>query len=350
MSPLPSTSTKPALPSGYPPPECAFASNTDLFTRLHQSQEFSDCKIVCGPYHFNLHKVILASHSDYFKTAFKTGTFKVYSSCCEHSQTKRADSRQQGLSGTIKLKAIQKDSEYSSEAEDVCDDPEIVKLMVEYFYHYDYLRDADHVPVQDDVQPTIPPGLGYQSAQSNANAALIALSNGQYGNANLVAHANPVAPVSSPRQSKVHIIEHAEVFAMAVKYQVESLRDLAAAKFKQSAEMDWDHEDFAEAISIVHSSTDESVSQLRNIVADVIHEHFEALQDKGVETVICEIPRLAYDLLKRKREQPKPLVDTGHHNESCPRCSQPLSYFGPAHLPGSGITCYSCGYSERYVG
>ena len=51
--------------------------------RLHQSEEFSDCKLICGPYNFNLHKVILASQSD------------------------------------------------STEGDDVCDEPEIVKLMVE---------------------------------------------------------------------------------------------------------------------------------------------------------------------------------------------------------------------------
>lgn len=45
--------------------------------RLHQSEEFSDCKLICGPYNFNLHKVILASQSDYFRTAFKQGTFEV---------------------------------------------------------------------------------------------------------------------------------------------------------------------------------------------------------------------------------------------------------------------------------
>ena len=45
--------------------------------RLHESEEFSDCKLICGPYHFNLHRVILASQSDYFRAAFKQGTFKV---------------------------------------------------------------------------------------------------------------------------------------------------------------------------------------------------------------------------------------------------------------------------------
>lgn len=339
MWPLPSKPTRPALLSEYPLSQCVFTSNAELFGRLHQSEEFSDCKVICGPYHFKLHKVILASHSDYFKTAFKTGTFKASPSYLAAGES-ATDSRQEGSSGTIELKAIQKDAEYSSEAEDVCDDPEIVKLMVEYFYHYDYLRNPDPVPVQDDVQPAIPSVPTFQSAQSNAYAVLTAFSSGQYGNA------NPVAPVSSPRRSQVYIIEHAKVFAMAIKYQVEGLQDLAAAKFKQSAEMDWDHEDFAEAISIVHDSTPESVSQLRDIVADAIHEHFDALQNKRVQTVICNIPRLAYDLLKRKCEKPSRLVENGLTGY-CPKCSQPLTcyYQAPGAILSSSGVCYSCGFT-----
>ena len=51
----------------------------DPDTRLRDSEELSDCTLICGPYHFNLHKFALASQSDYFKTAFKKGTFKVWS-------------------------------------------------------------------------------------------------------------------------------------------------------------------------------------------------------------------------------------------------------------------------------
>jgi hypothetical protein len=98
----------------------------------------------------------------------------------------------------------------------------------------------------------------------------------------------------------VYIIEHAKVFAMAVNYQVDGLRDLAAAKFKQSAKTHWNHDDFAHAIFIVHNSTSEGVPQLRDIVADILHERFEKLKHKAeVETVVCSIPHLAYALLKR---------------------------------------------------
>jgi len=47
------------------------------FHRVHDAGDFSDCKIVCGWYEANVHKVVLGTQSDYFKTAFKKGTFKV---------------------------------------------------------------------------------------------------------------------------------------------------------------------------------------------------------------------------------------------------------------------------------
>jgi len=39
--------------------------------------EFSDCKIICGSYEFDVHKVIICGHSDYFKISLKQNTFKV---------------------------------------------------------------------------------------------------------------------------------------------------------------------------------------------------------------------------------------------------------------------------------
>lgn len=54
-----------------------FKMPTNRSTRFHISEEFSDCKIICGPYHFNVHKIILSVQSDYFRAALKRGTFKV---------------------------------------------------------------------------------------------------------------------------------------------------------------------------------------------------------------------------------------------------------------------------------
>lgn len=168
---------------------------------------------------------------------------------------------QEGDTGIIKLKATPSDGETAAEGDDVCDEPEIVKLMVEYFYHFDYLRDTESLtePSQSSAPTAKPPSHGY-------------------------------------------IIEHAKVFAIAVKYQIDGLGDLAASKYKEAVTTCWNKEEFAHSVFVAFNSTAEEVTQLRDIVSDTLHQHFDDLKNKAeVETVICNIPRLAYALLKRSR-------------------------------------------------
>lgn len=97
-------------------------------------------------------------------------------------------------------------------------------------------------------------------------------------------------------------MEHAKVFAMAVKYRVDRLRHLATLKFKEAVTTDWSHEDFAHTIHVVYNSTAEDVTELRETVADTVHSHFEELQKKpGVEVSIRSITALTYGLLTRSR-------------------------------------------------
>lgn len=70
-----------ASPRKSYPPMLSIVIKADIDTSLRESEELSNCKSMCGPYHFNLHEAVLASHSDYFRTAFKTGTFKVRRHC-----------------------------------------------------------------------------------------------------------------------------------------------------------------------------------------------------------------------------------------------------------------------------
>jgi hypothetical protein len=99
------------------------------------------------------------------------------------------------------------------------------------------------------------------------------------------------------------LIEHAKLFAMAVKYHVDGLCDLAAAKFKAAATSHWEHVDFVTAISIVHSSTGEEITQLRAIVADTLHYYFDDLQaNVQIEKLIRSTAELSHALLMRSRE------------------------------------------------
>ena len=219
------------------------------------------------------------------------------------------DLRQEGESGTIELKAIQNDSEESGEADDFCDDPEIVKLMVDYLYHFDYLPTANDVGAQLPIAVATTPVVDgdsepdWRAIRSRMKARPVQK---RIPPPPLATDYTPPRPTpkktttTATSKSRVYVIEHVKVFAMAVKYQVDGLCDLAAAKFKQSAETSWKHDDFAHAISVVHDSTPEDVSQLRDIVSNILHAHFDKLKDKPeVDSVVCSIPHLAYALLKR---------------------------------------------------
>ena len=190
--------------------------------RYSKSEEHSDCTIICGPYHFKVHKLVIGAHSEYFRTALKANTFQVcpgQRAKCRAPSRVFANSEQEGKTGTIELKTTEADSD---NPEDVSDDPEIVKLMVGYFYHLDYLKGTDMTldgiateeldgPVTKKKKKTT-----RQSAPAErTRASMLATSQ-----------------VAQPSGPKVHLIEHAKVFAMAVKYHVDALKDLATQKFK----------------------------------------------------------------------------------------------------------------------
>lgn len=152
----------------------------------------------------------------------------------------------------IELKALEDDT---GAHDDACDDPEIVRLMIEYFYHFDYEHGCT------------------RSCGSNV-----------------------FSPVISPES----MLDHAKVFAIAIKYQVSGLRNLAMAKFAEAVKTGWDHNSFARTIFTVYNSTPDDIRDLRDIVADSIHEHFDVLKAKDeIEIIVSSIGGLAYDLVKR---------------------------------------------------
>lgn len=141
--------------------------------------------------------------------------------------------------------------------------------MVEYFYHFDY----------------------------EAGCTCSATKNVQQASAEA---ASTTTPVTSVVISSSTMLEHAKVFAMVVKYQVNGLRDLAVSKFAQAVKAGWDHENFANTIFTVYNSTTDDVKELREIVADTIFTHFDTLKKKEeIEAVVSSIGSLAYSLLKR---------------------------------------------------
>lgn len=170
--------------------------------------------------------------------------------------------------------------------------------MVEYFYHFDYLRGSESFP-----HPAASLKLAARTARCSFATAATQTAKREHVRVRLP------PPAVQPQQhehgqlpSQGYILEHAKVFAIAVKYQIYGLQGLAAAKFKDAATAYWKHDDFVEAIYIAYSSTAEEVTQLRGVVAEILHQHFDDIEEKSeLETALCNTPRLAYDVLKRSR-------------------------------------------------
>ena len=91
---------------------------------------------------------------------------------------------------------------------------------------------------------------------------------------------------------------HAKVYALADKYGIHDLKDLAQAKFAEAASRDWNSSSFPHAIQTVYLSTPESNQGLRDIVVNTISQHKELLEKAEVETFVKEINGLAFGLLQ----------------------------------------------------
>lgn len=157
--------------------------------------------------------------------------------------------------------------------------------MVGYFYHLDYLHKDDAVAASAVIEvPDSPPPPPKKKAKRSAPAKR--------------SRANTAAPkVALPPSLKVHLIEHAKVFAMAVKYHVDALRNLAVQKFQTEVGQHWDHEDLAHAVHVIYTSTADEVTQLREVTVEALNAHRDQLLEKPeIATLLRSITGLACDL------------------------------------------------------
>jgi hypothetical protein len=154
---------------------------------------------------------------------------------------------------------------------------------------------------------------------------------------------------SSPPALNSHLIEHAKVFAMSVKYQAEGLRVLAAAKFAAAATTYWCHGDFPAAISVVYNSTTDDVLDLRNTVENILHIHFDKLKEtEELGEVVRGIPGLAYGLLVRRPKVSCTEEKCAYtYTQHCTKCRKMMRHCVSCSDDGAGSRCSSCNMHQR---
>jgi hypothetical protein len=219
------------------------------------------------------------------------------------------------------------------------DDPQAVKLMVDYLYLDDYdprtLPPANPIPPVGDitgVDSTIARAVEVTQADPPPQDPwLSSRSTGAFGTS---PSATPfdfgaVDPPPQPDDDDMWAIHalrkkdkkkakkkailaaepppdsflemHAKMFAIASKYDIKSLERTAREKFKDQFDGDWSAADLIAAIEIVFNHTPEGEIELRNALKDAIVQHAAYLVQKpGFGEAVANIDGLVYDLFCRK--------------------------------------------------
>lgn len=101
-----------------------------------------------------------------------------------------------------------------------------------------------------------------------------------------------------------NLLVHTKVYALAEKYDIPSLKQLAKSKFEMAMACFYDSPDFAEAIEEVYCSTIDSDRGLRDVVLEAFKSHPQLASTQDVYNVIKETPSLALELFKIERGIP----------------------------------------------
>ena len=110
----------------------------------------------------------------------------------------------------------------------------------------------------------------------------------------------------TPAVHETHLVLYAKIYAIAEKYNVASMKDVALDYFEQSMKGGWASAFFAPAIHVVYASVPETVRGLKDISANAAIEHRRILLEiPAVQVLLKEVPDFAFDVLMCIRDQEK---------------------------------------------
>ncbi|TKA79406.1 hypothetical protein B0A49_03345 [Cryomyces minteri] len=217
------------------------------------SAQYSDLKIRCSDGHeIKVHRVVLSSQSPVFAAACH-GPFR------------------EASSGVI----------------DLDDDiPYAVHAMLHWFYHFDYNYDSKgrETSTSTHVQATAPDDKG--KLQLDQHIDKKQKVDQQAGNAQVESDVSP-------------LVFHVCTYAIADKYDLPALKDLARSKFAAVAVNAWNSASFTPAIRSIYATTPSTDRGLRDVVTSIAQAHITALlQDRSdFAAVLKEIAEIAADLV-----------------------------------------------------
>ncbi|KAF2858025.1 hypothetical protein K470DRAFT_222206, partial [Piedraia hortae CBS 480.64] len=207
--------------------------------RLLVNGKFSDLRLVCNSRQWAVHRALLCSRSSFFDAA------------CSHAFREARD-----------LVVDLSD-----------DDEEAVEQMICYFYRLDY-------DIQEQT-PTVE--LRHRSRRPKK----VDFSQIRDPLLEMAGLSPPSSPCCSPRQDTPppqstimetdnrppKLLLHVRVYALAEKYDIPGLKELARSKFEISLACHYDSPEVPEAIEEVYCSTIDSDRGLRDVIVQLFMQH-----------------------------------------------------------------------------
>lgn len=269
----------------------------------------------------------------------------------------------EGYTGVVKLKPASHDGEAVAE-----DDPDAVRLMIDFFYLGDYDPDVitKHSPTSsaDEIDSALgtgrspqqkavksdtvteiaieprdntEPGLHIPNADPATDKpdfqALSVKKKKKKGKARLFNDDCSVIRDSKLLPTKNLLTTHTKMYSIAAKYSIRPLMDVAVMKFKSAANGRWDIHDLIAAVPVVYNQTAGHEEEIRDILEVMILEHtYTLVHVTGFKEAIEHVDGLTFNLFKR-------LGALSRHQKVCRCC-------GAAFMS----TCALEGYRPRLFG
>jgi hypothetical protein len=267
---------------------------------IHETSDYADLTILCGPKAFRVHKAILCPRSSFFTAA------------CRHGKVSFSTSKRRTSKQVVKATSLTSNGQeaLTNEINLPEDDPELIRLMIDYLYRLDYDHTNGKTSSRDviELRPE-PTSVRDREAQDDAPAMYQPEQFQLFRRRHIVEEENKrdKGRVSFdenletnnpdwPRSPKTGLATHARMYALADKYQISGLKALAQRKFQKAALQHWNSEEFAPALHIVFTSTLEEDRGLRDVVISTISRD-RLLEKPEVRAVVKELPELAFGLL-----------------------------------------------------
>ncbi|KAI4634196.1 uncharacterized protein J4E87_001367 [Alternaria ethzedia] len=170
------------------------------------------------------------------------------------------------------------------------DEPKVIASLVQYLYSGEYDNDFFSVT---EIEPGTPP-----------SASEIIITRGLGVHPVHGYHSNCKAFICKTcckaRGPPSQLLDHSKMYAIADKYDVTGLKELACKSFRRACGYFWNYTHFAIAVDHVFSSTVSEDTDLRSIIIQTISTHMAIVKKPEIQALVLKHGDLAIGILLRK--------------------------------------------------